>query len=441
MIFFHFLPFFIEKEYNENLVKRKLFNYFHFVTFKGTMKKLLCILSIIFTLLTLWGCLDPTEPEESNSEIEVIGLFPAENDNFTILAGKSTHLDNTWETNDTLLFIQINNDSEIQSTYALPTFEQPNVQASLLSNGNILLFGNLSNYYSWEYSAWEYTPAGTQEWELSLGEQVNGICPSNDGNLFVFSQQSSENNYPYSYDYDDLLITKIRTDADTIWSKRYPTYNWSTSLRTGIASADNGCIAIGRKWQQNRGSDIWVMKFSEQGDSVWSGLYGGDRYDDIHSVSTLSDGSILVCAELNLYDTTNTDWSLNSGQQVYLIKLSENGNKIWTKAIGPTLRESLNAFIEASDGSLIVCGTRDESYAYIFDETVGWIAKLSTNGNLVWQQEFENKIPVGIRELSNGDFLAVTKNLTGNYYEYTKDLNIIKLSASGTLLMNEALIP
>ena len=405
------------------------------------MKKLLCILSIIFILFTLWGCLDPAEPEESNNEIEVIGLFPAGNDNFTILAGKSTYLENTWETSDTLLFIQINANAEVQSTYDLPTLEKPNLETSLLSNGNILFYGNLSNYYSWESSAWEFTPSGTQQWELPLGQQTNGICPSNDGNLFVFGWESTTDDDPYTRDYDDLRISKISTNADTLWSKNYPTNNWSTSLSAGIASSDNGCIAIGRKWQADRGSDIWVMKISELGDSVWSGLYGGDRYDDIHSVSKLSDGSILVCAELNLYDTTNTDWSLNSGQQVYLIKLNESGNKIWTKAIGLTLRENFNAFIEASDGSLILCGTRDESYAYIYDETVGWITKLSANGDVVWQQEFENKIPVGIRELANGDFLAVTKNLTGNYYEYTKDLNIIKLSASGTLLSNVTLIP
>jgi hypothetical protein len=303
------------------------------------------------------------------------------------------------------------------------------------------MFGNMSSYYSSDYSAWEYTPSGIQQWELYLGNRARGICESNDNNLFVFGWESTNDNDSSTRDYDDNVISKISTSSDTLWSKHYPTNSWSTSLSSGTTTSDNGCVAIGRKWQENRGSDIWAMKVSEQGDSLWSGLYGGDRYDDIHSVSTLSDGSILVCAELNLYDTTNTDWSLNSGQQVYLIKLSENGDKIWTKAIGPTLRESLNAFIEASDGTLILCGTRDESYAYIFDETVGWIAKLSANGDLVWQQEFENKIPVGIRELSNGDFLAVTKNLTGNYYEYTKDLNIIKLSASGTLLSNVTLIP
>ena len=132
---------------------------------------------------------------------------------------------------------------------------------------------------------------------------------------------------------------------------------------------------------------------------------------------------------------------MNSGEQVYLIKLAANGDKLWTKAVGNTLRESPNAIIEASDGSLILLGTRSQSYAYLYDETMGWISKLSADGEEIWIQEFESKLPMGVRELPNGDFIAVTSNLTDSYYQYTANINIMKLTSSGTLLWNRVLTP
>jgi outer membrane protein assembly factor BamB len=143
-----------------------------------------------------------------------------------------------------------------------------------------------------------------------------------------------------------------------------------------------------------------------------------------------------------LYDSTNANWGLNSGEQVYLIKLSANGDKLWTKAVGKTLRESINAIIETADGSLVLCGTRSESYVYIYDSTEGWVTKLSANGNEVWLREYEKKIPTGVCELSNGDLLVVTRNLDAEYdWRDSDDLDLMKFSSSGTLLWDKVLTP
>ena len=90
---------------------------------------------------------------------------------------------------------------------------------------------------------------------------------------------------------------------------------------------------------------------------------------------------------------------------------------------------------------MILLGTRSQSYVYLFDETMGWISKLSAEGEEIWIQEFENKLPMGVRELANGNFIVVTSNLSDNYYQNSADLNIVKLTSSGTLLWNKVLTP
>ena len=294
---------------------------------------------------------------------------------------------------------------------------------------------NDSSYYSYGYSTLEYSPLGVLQWELEMGERTNGIAPSQDGNLFVFGW------YDKGTTYNDLTYSKVDTDGDTLWSKRIPTSSYNTSINSGIPTSDNGCFGFGNVWLGDRKSEILVAKISSSGDTLWAGFYGGDDSDYANYATELSDGSILLVGELNVYDSTNTYWGLNSGQQVYLIKLSANGEKLWTKAIGNTLRESPNAILEANDGSLILLGTRSQSYQYLYDETTGWISKLSADGEEMWIQEFESKLPMGVRELPNGNLIAVTSNLTDRYYRNASDINVMKLTSSGTLLWNKTLTP
>jgi len=401
------------------------------------MKKFLFFISLLLIALSFSACTRPPVEDEVEVEIGVYGIYPAPNNTYSILVSKSLYDRANYQYNDSLLFIQIDTAGNEIAYTGFATEDRPNLREfHLLSDGNIMFFGNMSGYYySYNYSTWSYSPLGVLQWELEMGDRTNGIAPAQDGNLFVFGWEESDTSY------DDIAYSKIETDGDTLWSHRIPTKNYSTSIRSGIPTSDNGCFGFGQMWIRERGSEILLAKISSSGDTLWTGLYGGDSYDNANFALELSDASLLIAGTLNVYDSTNMDWGLNSGEQVYLIKLSASGDKLWTKAVGNTLRESPNAIIEADDGSLILLGTRSQSYAYLFDETMGWVSKLSPEGEEIWIREFENKLPVGVRELPNGDFLVVTSNLSDNYYQNSGDLNIMKLTSSGTLLWNRVLTP
>jgi hypothetical protein len=399
------------------------------------MKNSLVIMVIILALLSFTACTQSPTNDDVEMEINVFGLYPGNNDTYTILAAKSYYQPSEFDYIDSLLFIQIDTSGNEVSTTGSYVPYRPNLrQIYLLNNGNIMIYGNMYSYY-FNNSVWEYSPAGVLINELELSDRTDGVSPSIDGDLFVFGRVYSD-----TY-YDDLIYSKVTMNGDTLWSKRITDLQNRIYYTSGAPTSDNECVALGRAWLNDRGMDIFVSRISAAGDTLWSGLFGGDQYDDANFAKELTDGSILVIGELNLYDSTNTNWGLNSGQQVYLIKLSANGDKLWTKAIGNTLRERPNAILEASDGSLILLGTRDQSYAYLFDEPIGWVSKLSSAGEEIWSIEFESKLPVGVRELPNGDFLVVTQNLSGKYFQSAADLNIIKLNSSGTLLWDRVLTP
>jgi len=401
------------------------------------MKNPLIFFALLLTMLSFLACTQPPIEEEAEVQINVYGIYPGPDNTYSILVSKSLYDQENYRYIDSLLFIQIDTAGNEIACPGFETEARPNLREfHLLNNGNIMIYGNMSSYYhSYSYSTWEYSPLGVLQWELEMGDRTNGIAPSQDGNLFVFGWENSDSLY------DDISYSKIEQDGDTLWSYRVPSSHYRTSILSGTPTSDNGCVGLGETWITGRSTDIVVVRISSLGDTLWTGFFGGNSYDNVNFALELSDASILVVGALNVHDTTNADWRLNSGEQIYLIKLAANGDKLWTKAVGNTLRESPNAIIEASDGSLILLGTRSQSYVYLYDETTGWISKLSADGEEIWIQEFESKLPMGIRELPNGDFIAVTLNIADNYYANASDLNIIKLNSSGTLLWSKVLTP
>ena len=400
------------------------------------MKNFIFIISVIMMIFSFSSCTNPVN-DVDETELHTYGLFPSDNNTFTIFASKSKYISDSYDYIDSLLFIKIDSTGNKLGQYGFSIPFRPYIQqVFLLNNGNIMIFGNISSYYS-SGSIFEASLTGAVLWEFEVPNGIYGASPSRDGNVFLFGGQY--NNDQYESNYQDLLCTKMSRSGDTLWTKILD-ISLRENFTTGIPTADNGCIALGTVWVEDRSTDMFATRFTETGDTMWTGSYGGDRYDNLNFATELSDGSYLLTGELNLYDSTNADWNFSTGQQVYLIKVTANGETEWTRAIGNSLREHPNAIIEVSDGGFILLGTRDQSFAYLFDETIGWINKISSNGDILWEQEFESILPSGVYEISTGELLVIASN-TISSWQYGPNMNLIKLSSSGTILWNRVLTP
>jgi outer membrane protein assembly factor BamB len=269
--------------------------------------------------------------------------------------------------------------------------------------------------------------------DWGVNDYITGLIPSRDGNIFLFSNNHDDE------EVDRLSCLKLSPSGDTLWQRLYPKLR-DEYIRGGIPLSDNGFLALGTARAAGWPTDMLAVRFNASGDTLWAGTHGGDRHDRVDFAEELSDGSFLLAGELNVTDTANTDGGLNSGQQVYLVKISADGETQWTQAVGNTLRESPNALAVCSDGNYIYAATRSESYVYLFDETQGIVCKTNTEGEVLWQEEFDSRVPAGLRELESGEFLVAATELVESYL-YGSDLHVIKLSASGTLLSDTALIP
>lgn len=394
------------------------------------------ILMAFLILMSSGTCTRP--PLEEDAMVQVLGIYPATEGKFVIPAIKSVYNAREYSYSDTLLFIHTDSEAGILRTAGMPLAYRPNIDNLYqLPNGNFLFSGNISDdSYSYFNTLWEISPEGLNIRRQDFPDRISSVCPAKDGNMFYFGYELRDT-LPNAFFY-----MKKNPAGDTLWTRSLDVGARYHSIVSGTATTDNGCIALGNIWTQDRSNDMFAVRINSDGDTLWTGTYGGDRVDYLRNALELPDASSLLMGTIALYDSSNHDWSLSYGEQVYLVRVSSGGQKIWTLPVGRTLRESPNSLIRHSNGNFILAGNRDESYTYLFDEPVAWVAAISPDAQLLWMHEFDSRIANGIRELPSGEILLLHSVISGvYYYDYLPCFSITKINSSGTVVWDRTLIP
>jgi|GEM_PF-1921150 len=109
------------------------------------------------------------------------------------------------------------------------------------------------------------------------------------------------------------------------------------------------------------GYDVWVVKLNSTRQIEWEYSYGGTGYDYGYDIAQASDGNLFVLSYVN---TKSGDIPVNLGQQdSWVIKINSNtGTIIWSKVLGGSLRDELNAIVSvSSDDELVLAGRSSSS--------------------------------------------------------------------------------
>jgi len=130
-------------------------------------------------------------------------------------------------------------------------------------------------------------------------------------------------------------------------------------------TTDGGFIVAGETW-----SDVYIIKLDENGNKLWEKTYGGSGYDEARSIQQTTDGGYIVAG------LTNSFYS--EGDNFYVIKLDENGNKVWEEAYGDKGEERAYSIQQTTDGGYIVAGYTNSFGAG--DRDV-YVIKMDANGN------------------------------------------------------------
>jgi hypothetical protein len=106
-------------------------------------------------------------------------------------------------------------------------------------------------------------------------------------------------------------------------------------------------------------SDYWVLKLTKEGEIVWSKTYGGTGDERAEKIIKTADGGYAVVG----YSRSNDeDVSLNSGLQDYwIIKLDATGQIQWEKSFGFAGIDRAFSVVQTNDAGYFITGFLDVS--------------------------------------------------------------------------------
>jgi len=187
---------------------------------------------------------------------------------------------------------------------------------------------------------------------------------------------------------NDAFIVKINPDLSPSWVQPIGGngYDFISAL---TSDSDGNIYAVGNATGdllglQNSGSnDTFIVKYDKGGTVVWSSLLGGSGYDYGSSSIVSTDGFLFVAGDTS----GDLDSQRNHGDlDLFLIKYSLAGERIWTKLIGTAEMEDCPLISAGPDGSILMAGTTQGNLdgQFNYGGRDSFISQYDRDGNLVW---------------------------------------------------------
>ena len=246
----------------------------------------------------------------------------------------------------------------------------------------------------------------------------------------------------------DLFMTKLNPNGNVLWAKNFGGTNFEIDayvkcntngeiFLSGSFASDS--ISIGNSTLNNTGlCDIFLAKFDNNGEAIWSINEGGTDYDFSSQISLDTNGNVYLIGDYSSASmTVGPNTLINSGfYDIVISKFNSNGTAIWAKSYGGSSSEDANSIICEDNGSVFASfsfsSTAISSGNFYFNNVGNsdiLLMKLDSLGNSVWAQSIG-----GIdSEECTSMTLDVNKNLifTGGFRSQPLVLGSINLNNAG----------
>lgn len=164
-----------------------------------------------------------------------------------------------------------------------------------------------------------------------------------------------------------------------------------------IPDKNGGYTVLGSVYPKgNTSYDLWLVRFNENGDTLWTKILGTAFTDIPKRLLQTSDGSYLL-----------TGVSKRENLEIlYLIKTDTNGKEQWRKIFNDGSNYSGEDVASFGDEDFLLVGSKSTDNINL----KRWMVKLDKNGEVIWEKDFGddfNGCCKSIRKLPDNGF-AVT---------------------------------
>ena len=267
-------------------------------------------------------------------------------------------------------------------------------------------------------------PHFSAEWQKVYGGKdddiANAVVMLEDGDTAVVGSCKS-----FNAQRSDICVTRLNKKGQTKWRKLLGGKRADRGIAISRA-ADGGLLVLGEgKSFEHGGQDIFVAKLSLEGKVMWKKTFGGDQDEHAGGIAGTNDGGALIVGD-------SESFSKKGYKDIYIIRVDKNGKVLTSKTIGGKLNDEANALTRTADGNFMMAGSREIKSSGDADF---FLMKLKENGEKIWARtlgEKYNDVLHAIAPTPDGGIVATGK--TRSYNSAQTDLPIMHFDKNGKLI-------
>ncbi len=203
-----------------------------------------------------------------------------------------------------------------------------------------------------------------------VDEYAKAIVATSDRGFIVAGYTNSAGNGGF-----DILLLKFDSLGNLEWNKLIGG-SGDDYCEDIIRTSDGGYAICGRTTSfGNGGSDMLVAKLNDMGFPVWIRAIGGAQYETCNSIMEDLDGSLVAAGKTYTFKLGSTS------PDMYVVKLDQWGNVMWARSVGGYKDEEAYYVIRANDGGYVVAGYTG-SFGQGLDDM--YVIKLRNDGTVEW---------------------------------------------------------
>lgn len=183
-----------------------------------------------------------------------------------------------------------------------------------------------------------------------------------------------------------------------LWDKQWETGNMNYFTDV-IEDNNGGFVVLGSVFSTgNKSYDLWLIRLNEKGDTIWTKKFGTEWKDTPKRLTQHSDGGYLLSGMADK----------SGSEKVFLVRTDNLGREIWNTTFDDEFFYTVEDVTSIGVEGFLVVGSKGTE----INSGKLWLAKLDEEGEKNWEKQFEAEFTgycKSIKKLPDGGFSIAGK--------------------------------